>query len=84
MACGMEMDVHAGHTQNALLPIRLSFESDLNINDERESIKHSLQRTSTDDGMPVHFDSRQPENAFFRTRVSFESDSKVDDELDLQ
>jgi hypothetical protein len=51
--------------QNALLSIRVSFESDSNVNDKREEqlLKHSLQRTLTDDGIRIDFNVVQRQNA---------------------
>jgi hypothetical protein len=64
----------------------VSFESDSNVNDEREEQppKHSLQRTSTDDGIQIDSNMSQSENAFDAIRVSFESDSNVTDEREEQ
>jgi hypothetical protein len=62
---GIQIDVNASQPSNALDSIRMSFESDTNVNDEREEQqeKHSLQRTSTDDGMQIDFNDVQPRNA---------------------
>jgi hypothetical protein len=47
-----------------------------------EPKKHSLQRTSTDDGIQIDFKAAQPENAWPSIRVSFESDSNVNEEME--
>jgi hypothetical protein len=47
---------------------------------EEQSPKHSMQRTSTDDGIQIDFNARHPQNALDSIRVSFESDSNVKEE----
>jgi hypothetical protein len=80
------MDFRALQRQNALLSIRVSLESDSNVNDEREeqSKKHSWQISRTDDGMQIDFNAWQEENALLSIRVSFEFDSNVNDEREEQ
>jgi hypothetical protein len=51
--------------ENALVAIRVSFESDPNINDARDEQerKHSLPRISTEDGIRMDGKLVQQENA---------------------
>jgi hypothetical protein len=83
---GMQMDFNAPQLENALVSIRVSFEFDSNVNDEREEhpIKHLVERISTDDGIQMDFNARQLENAPNSIRVSFESDSNVNAEREQQ
>jgi hypothetical protein len=80
----MQMYFNALQSQNAPSSIRVSFESNSNVNDEREEqpAKHSLERHSTDDGVQIHFTALQAENVLFSIRVSSESHSNTNDETD--
>jgi hypothetical protein len=51
----MQMDSNEQHFQNAFFSIRVSLESDSNLNAETSEhlAKHSLQRISTDDGREI-------------------------------
>jgi hypothetical protein len=64
----------------------VSFESDSNVSDEREeqSAKHSLQRTSTDDGIQTEISEQHLQNALLSIWASFESDSNVTDDRQSQ
>jgi hypothetical protein len=59
------MDSNAQQPPNGKLSIRLSLEPESNVNDESDEQreKHSLQRTSTDDGIQMDFSARHLENA---------------------
>jgi hypothetical protein len=46
--------------------------------------KHSLQRTSTDDGIEMDFNAEQYENAPLSIRASSESDANVTNEMEEQ
>jgi hypothetical protein len=62
----------------------VSLELNSNVTDERQwqKRKHSLPKTSTDDGIQIDFNPPQQQNAKFSIRVSFELDSNVNDEME--
>jgi hypothetical protein len=66
--------------------MRASFESDSNVNDEREKQqrKHILHNTSTEDGMQMDFNALQKQNASLSIPASFKSDSNVTDKREEQ
>jgi YbbR domain-containing protein len=78
------MDSNAEQLENGLHSIRVSFESESNVRDEREEHeeKQPLQRASTDDGIEMDFNASQFENALLSIRLSFELNSNVMDEMD--
>jgi hypothetical protein len=55
------MDFNASHPENTPFSIRVSLELDSNVKDEMEEHerKHSVQRTSTDDGIQIDFNKWQ-------------------------
>jgi hypothetical protein len=61
----MQTDFNASQRQNAEYPIRVSFEPDSNVNDDRDEQfrKQFLAITSTDDGMQNDCNPAQPSNA---------------------
>jgi hypothetical protein len=81
------MDVNAGHWENTKAKIRVSFESDSNVNEEREghSAKQKHSRTATDDGIQMDFNAPHVRNVELPITVSFEFGSNVtnDREEDL-
>jgi hypothetical protein len=66
------------------LSIRVSLESDSNVNDEREKQpqKHSLQRISANDGIQMDLNALQLWNALTPIRLIIGSDLKINEERD--
>jgi hypothetical protein len=63
---GRRIDVNDEHPRNALASIRINFDPNSKVNDERDlqSEKHSWQRTAVDAGRAMDFNNEQHENAF--------------------
>jgi hypothetical protein len=79
---GRQSDFNDEQPESASASIRVSFDSDSKVNDERDlhEEKDLSPTNSTDAGRQIDFNDEQAWNANFSIRISFEPDSNINEQ----